>query len=190
MKMNAYKLDPNQWLKNYGEMMYQYILPRVGDSDFAQDFVQDTFFSALKGIDGYKGLATEKNWLFSILKNKIIDHYRKKSAQQDILSMPDLGPIEDEWFDDEGGWAAGKMPNDLQVSENILERKEFQKIIKWCTEHLKIVQRQVFTLKYLEDLDSTEICKALNISSSNYWILLHRARLQMRGCVEKNWLKK
>ncbi|MDP3127340.1 MAG: sigma-70 family RNA polymerase sigma factor [Sediminibacterium sp.] len=189
MEMNSYTLNPNQWLEKYGEMMYQYILPRVGDSELAQDLVQDTFFSGLKGLAGYKGMATEKNWLFSILKNKIIDHYRKKSTQQDIMSMPDLRTLKDEWFNEDGHWAEDKLPQNWHVSDSQTERKEIQKIIKWCTDHLKTVQRHVFTLKYLEDIDSSEICKVLNITSSNYWILIHRARLQMRECVEKHWLK-
>lgn len=66
MEMNSYTLDPNQWLEKYGEMTYQYILPRVGDSELAQDLVQDTFFSGLKGLAGYKGMATEKKRFFSI----------------------------------------------------------------------------------------------------------------------------
>ena len=73
----------------------------------------------------------------------------------------------------------------LEFSENIVERKEIQKIINWCKDHLKNIQQQVFILKYMEELSSDEICKVLNITPSNYWILIHRARLKMRSCVEK-----
>ena len=78
----------------------------------------------------------------------------------------------------------------MSFTDNPTERKEIQKIINWCKDHLKNLQQHVFTLKCMEDLDSGEICKVLNISSSNYWVLIHRARLQMRDCVEKYWLKK
>lgn len=62
-------------------------------------------------------------------------------------------------------------------------------MIYWCKDHLKALQQSVFTLKYLEDISSDEICKVLNITPTNYWILIHRARLKMRDCVEKMLLK-
>jgi RNA polymerase sigma-70 factor (TIGR02943 family) len=189
MEKSAIKANPQKWLELYGDLLYQYALPRVNDNIVAQDLVQETFLSALKGLDGYKGEASEKNWLFAILKNKIIDHYRKKATEQAIVTMPDLNAVEDDWFNDEGRWAENKIPKDWHDSESPAERKEIQRIINWCKDHLKALQQHVFTLKYMEDLNSDEICKVLNISSSNYWVLIHRARLQMRDCVEKYWLK-
>jgi RNA polymerase sigma-70 factor (ECF subfamily) len=185
----AIKADSKKWFALYGTLLYQYALPRVNDSEIAEDLVQDTFLSALKGLDGFKGEASEKNWLFSILKNKIIDFYRKKATEQSVMSMPDLQLAENDWFDEEGSWAENRMPKDWHASDNPTERKEIQKIINWCKDHLKALQQHVFTLKYMEDVESEEICKVLNISSSNYWVLIHRARLQMRDCVEKYWLK-
>jgi RNA polymerase sigma-70 factor (TIGR02943 family) len=190
MEKQAIKANPQKWLELYGNLLYQYTLPRVNDSVVAEDLVQETFLSALKGLDKYRGEASEKNWLFTILKNKIIDHYRKKATEQSVMAMPDLRVIEDDWFNDEEGWAENKRPRDWHASDDPVERKEIQKIINWCKDHLKTLQQDVFTLKYMEDLDSDEICKVLNISASNYWVLIHRARLQMRDCVEKSWLKK
>jgi RNA polymerase sigma-70 factor (ECF subfamily) len=181
--------NPEKWLALYGNLMYQYTLPRVKDTEIAQDIVQETFLAGLKGLVGYKGEASEKNWLFTILKNKIIDYYRKKATEQAVMTMPGLKLMDDEWFNEEGSWAENRMPKDWQAADNPVERKEIQKIINWCKDHLKELQQYVFTLKYMEDLDSVEICKVLKISSSNYWVLIHRARLQMRDCVEKNWLK-
>lgn len=186
---NSAKANPQKWLDKYGNLLYQYALLRVNDGFVAEDLVQETFLSALKGLDGYKGEATEKNWLFAILKNKIIDYYRKIAKDRAITSMPDLKMLEDDWFNGEGGWIETKIPKDWNFSDNEAERKELQQIINWCKNHLKTLQQQVFTLKYMEDIDSDEICKVLNISSSNYWILIHRARLQMRDCVEKKWVK-
>jgi RNA polymerase sigma-70 factor (ECF subfamily) len=186
----ATEANPQMWLKLYGDLLFQYALPRVNDRAIAEDLIQETFFSALKGLDGYKGEASEKNWLFAILKNKIIDHYRKRATDNSILTDPGTGSSEDEWFNENGQWAENRMPNDWSAADNLVERKEIQRIILWCRDHLKMLQQQVFTLKYLEDLDSDAICKVLNISSSNYWVLIHRARLQMRDCVEKSWLKK
>ncbi len=179
------KAEPNKWVERYSELMYQYVLPRVNDNDIAQELIQETFLSALKAINGYRGIASEKNWLFSILKNKIIDYYRKKALQRGIVAMPDLQEYDNEWFDTGGQWVEEKAPKNWQVPENIIERKEIQRIINWCKDHLKNLQQQVFTLRYMEELDSDEICKVLSITPSNYWVLIHRARLQMRSCVEK-----
>ena len=180
--------DPKNWLPLYGDLMYQYCLPRVNDISVAEDMVQETFLSALKGLEGYKGEASEKNWLFAILKNKIIDHYRKKSKTQAVI-VSETQDTGDGWFNEEGRWAENRMPQDWAASDNPTERKEVQKIINHCKDNLKDLQQEVFTLKYLEDIDSEEICKVLDITPSNYWVLLHRARLQMRDCVETNLLK-
>lgn len=189
MGKQAIKADPQKWLELYGNILYQYALPRVNDSVIAEDLVQETFLSALKGLPGYKGEASEKNWLFTILKNKIVDHYRKKATEQAVTTMPDLKLVEDDWFNEGGQWAENKMPKDWHAADNPVERKEIQKIINWCKDNLKTLQQHVFILKYMEDLNSDEICKVLNITPSNYWVLIHRARLQMRDCVEKYWLK-
>ena len=185
---NDVKANPQKWLDLYGDILYQYALSRVSNNVIAEDLVQETFLSALKGLDGYRGEASEKNWLFTILKNKIIDYYRKKSRDQPFTSIPDLNMIEDDWFNNEGSWAETKKPKNWHASDNHTERKEIQKIINWCKDHLKALQQHVFVLKYMEDIDSDEICKVLNITTSNYWVLIHRARLQMRACVEKNWM--
>jgi len=185
MEKRVIKADPKKWFAIYRTLLYQHALPRVNNSDIAEDLVQETFLSALKGLNGFKAEASEKNWLFAILKNKIIDFYRKKAKEPSVMSMPDLQLTENDWFDEEGSWAENKMPKDWQASDNPTERKEIQKIINSCKDHLKVLQQHVFTLKYMEDLKSEEICKVLNISSFNYWVLIHRARLQMRDCVEK-----
>ncbi|OIR01353.1 RNA polymerase sigma factor SigM [mine drainage metagenome] len=181
--------NPKNWLTLYGDLLYNYTLMRVNDQAIAEDLVQETFLSALKAIDTYKGIASEKNWLFAILKNKIIDFYRKRATELTRTEMPDLQNADDDWFNAEGSWNEKGMPNDWSVSENLIERKEVQKIIDWCRNNLKELQQNVFTLKYMEDLNSDEICKVLNISPSNYWTIIHRARLQMRSCVEKHWVK-
>lgn len=189
MEEKVTKANPQNWVSLYATQLYQYALPRVNDSAIAEDLVQETFLSALKGLDGYKGEASEKNWLFTILKNKIIDFYRKKTREESIMNIPDLQSMESDWFDKDGNWAENKMPKDWQAADNPTERKEIQKLINWCKEHLKELQQHVFTLKYMEDMESDEICKVLNISTSNYWVLIHRARLKMRDCVEHYWLK-
>lgn len=182
-------LNPEQWVKNYGQLMYQYAFARVNDSDEAADLLQETLLAGLKGIEKYKGEASEKNWLFSILKNKIVDFYRKKAKNRGTQHLPELDESDGSWFNDDGQWTQSSRPVDWNFSHTNTERKELHTIIEQCKEDLKEVQRQVFVLKYMEERDADFICKVLNISASNYWVLLHRCRLQMRTCVEHYWLK-
>ena len=181
--------DPRQWVSLYGNMLIQYALPRVRDMVVAEDLVQDTFLSALKGLGSFKGEASEKNWLFAILRNKIADYYRGRKTE--IVALEDTVPQgQDSRFRKDGMWERNKRPQPWAEPENPAEHKEMQRIIDWCKEHLKELPKMVFVLKYLEERDSDEICKVLGISPSNYWVLIHRARLQMRECLEKHWLKK
>jgi RNA polymerase sigma-70 factor (TIGR02943 family) len=181
--------DPRQWVALYGDMLFQYALPRVKDTMVAEDIVQETFLSALKGLAGYKGEASEKNWLFAILRNKIVDHYR--GLRTEILALEDEMPEgQDGRFVKNGMWRKNARPKPWPDPGNPMEQKEMRTVIDWCKEHLKALPKMVFILKYLEEKDSEEICKVLDIKPSNYWVLIHRARLQMRECLEKHWLKK
>jgi RNA polymerase sigma-70 factor (ECF subfamily) len=155
----------------------------------AEGIVQDTFLSALKGLTSYKGEASEKNWLFAILRNKIADHYRGRRIE--LLSLEsELPERQDAQFGDNGKWRKARRPQPWADPNNSIEHKEMQRMLDWCKEHLKALRKMVFILKYLEEKDSEEICKVLGIKPTNYWVLIHRARLQMRECLEKHWLKK
>lgn len=164
-------------------MLFSHVVLRGFDHESARDFVQETFYSAWKGMDQFEGKASVKNWLFVILKNKVTDHYRKVSGQQKILIS------EYEQFDDTGHWAKKFHPKELTISPSeVSDGSEFQKIVEGCSEKLNKVQKAVFFMKYMDDLESDDICKQLSITANNYWTILHRAKVQLRACLEKNWL--
>lgn len=170
-------------------MLYRYALPRVNDADIAKDLVQETFLAAWRNHEKFKGEISEKNWLYTILKNKIIDHFRK-AATRLTDRLPGIAD-EDAYFDDKQHWSAAASPGQWNGdTDGDLNRKEFYDILKACKSKLKKIQDMVFTMKYQEDMESEEICKVLNISPSNYWVLIHRAKLQLRACLEKNWFLK
>ena len=180
-------LDPNQWIKLYADTLYSYTLPRVSNSALAEDIVQETFLSAWKARDTFKGEASEKSWLYSICKNKIIDHYRKK-ARDIVQPMAEISET-DSYFDESEHWTIESNPGDWGIDyQEKLNTNEFYSILNECKKKLQDLQQSVFSMKYLEDMDSGEICKALGISTSNYWVLIHRAKLQLRTCLEKNWI--
>lgn len=165
-------------------------MSRVQRNEVAEDLVQDTFLYAVKSIGNFKGESSVRTWLTSILKNKIIDHYRKDSASRE-LSFSSFSSDEDDnsyFFEENGHWRAETAPRDWNGPlQGDLEKKEFRNFLQKCLAKLPELWRSVFSLKNMEDLDSGEICKELGISSSNYWVISHRSKLQLRDCLEKSW---
>ena len=144
---------------------------------------------ALKTRDNFKGQSSEKTWLTSILKYKIIDFIRKKykdSLFEDIDSVP--RNLEDD-FNSKGQWETGpaKWTSD---PEQLLKQKSFLDILKKCLQELPKKQARALALRELEGETTDAICKVLNISATNCWVVLHRARSLMRKCIEVKWLKK
>lgn len=193
------KCIPEKWVENYADTMYRFTLSRVSNTVEAEDLVQETFFSALKGIKGFRGDSTEKTWLFNILRNKIIDHYRKNKNK--AFSSTDLKHTNEENNEDffdrffqkngfmEGSWASNSKPGKWgQDLSDALEKEEFMAILQECVKRLPQLSEAVFKMKHFLEQDSREICKELNITSSNLWVLVHRSKLNIRNCLEKNWI--
>lgn len=189
MNKNENRLNPNSWVKDHSDYLYNYALYKVSDEEMAQDLVQDTFIAGLNGKDSFKGNSTERTWLVSILKRKIIDHYRKSAVRKNTVntdfSMPfnTEGVYKNHWSD-EG--APGKW--NIEKSHN-LEKDEFQRILELCLSLLPPQWRDVFHLKMMEECSGEEICKEMDITSSNLWVIIHRAKLKMRACLEKNYFE-
>jgi RNA polymerase sigma-70 factor (ECF subfamily) len=185
MQENLLAFNPDQWVNKYADALYAYTVVRVTDVQQAEDIVQNTFLSAWKARDTYKGQASEKNWLYAILKNKIIDHFRKQSGRRITLATGE----EELYFDEGGHWMEESKPREWGINmEQPVEAKEFYSILEQCKQKLKDIQQKVFVMKYMEDIDADEICKYLGITPSNYWVLIHRAKLHLRKCLEKNWV--
>jgi len=184
------ELNLSAWIEHYSNPLYKYAVMRVADKETAKDLVQDTFLSALKSTDTFRNEASEKSWLYSILKNKIIDYYRSKARKSLTYIEKYLGEAHS-FFDENGHWDESSLPQSWSIDySHTMESKEFYEVLEKCKNKLAELQNAVFTLKYLEDKDSDEICKELNISPSNYWVLIHRCKLQIRQCLEKNWFVK
>lgn len=179
--------DPNQWVDQYADLLYRFALIRVSDGELARDLVQETFISAWKALAEFKGQASEKTWLYSILRNKIVDHYRGE-ARSVVGRLEERREDERAFFDEGEHWTVEAAPREWGISYgHAVEKKEFYGVLERCKDKLARIQAAVFTMKYMDDLDSEDICKELNITSSNYWVLLHRAKLHLRQCLEKNW---
>lgn len=176
----SHTLDPERWVNAHADGLFAYCMVRVRDRQTAEDIVQDTFLSAWRARHSYRGEASEKNWLYAILKNKIIDHYRKQLPH----AVPDTAD-EERYFDESGHWTAMAAPAAMGA-EVRLNSREFQQVLAGCSAKLRPQQRAVFVLRYLEGMEAEMICREMDISSTNFWVLMHRARLHLRACLEKN----
>jgi len=182
-------LNPQKWVSEHSDYLYNYALFKVSNEMMAQDLVQDTFVAGLNAQTSFKGNSTERTWLVSILKRKIIDHYRKSSVRKNTINTDFSMPF------NAGGmykkhWSDSGQPNKWKIdTSNDLEREEFQRILALCLSYLPEHWRDIFHLKLIEEASGEEICKDLNITSSNLWVIIHRAKLKMRACIEKNWLE-
>jgi len=191
---NKHILEPHRWVERYGDYLFNYAIVRVNEREIAEDLVQETFLAGLKSREGFRGESSERTWLTSILKRKIVDTYRKKN----ISKESSFGEFEPTFLDGDfhksedpmkGRWLTGKGPNSNSLlPEGDLERAELMKYIRLCIGNLKPQLAAVFIMRMIDEEDSDTICKELGITPSNLWVILHRARLKMRDCLEKKWL--
>ena len=169
-------------------------MARVGGSDAAEDIVQETLLGALKSRSSFAGQSTERTWLTGILKYKILDHLRKKLKETENPAQADLPVDQQQLFCPKGTWEGHWMqdfaPRDWgKDPQSLLEDKEFWSIFEQCLTGLPQHYRTVFTLYEMEDFSTDEICKELNITATNLWVIMHRSRRQLRYCLERNWME-
>jgi RNA polymerase sigma-70 factor (ECF subfamily) len=185
--------NPERWVDDHGDVLYRYALARVRDATVAEDLLQETFVAALKAQEGFAGQSSERTWLTGILKHKLIDHFRKRSREVPFDPTEPLPAAFEMQFDAAGHWnvAAGFGPKDWgSDAAGDMENKEFWEILDNCLGKLPPRTAQAFTLREMDDLPGEEICKVLQITATNLWVLLHRARMQLRQCLEMNWFSK
>lgn len=182
--MPEYNLNPNKWIDLYSDYLFNYTVTRVSDRDIAQDLVQDTFLAGLKSMKNFKGEASERTWLISILKRKIIDHYRKANSNKGKAEVR-ISYNDDE---SEGDWLEERVADPFdKTAEDLMQNSELGDAIFECLSKLPEKQAQVFRMKTIEGYETEDICKELNINASNLWVIIHRARTAMASCLEKNW---
>ena len=160
---------------------------QLRDNDLAEDIVQDTLVAALQGAKGFSGRSSLKTWLTGILKHKIVDAIRRKERDPVRASLEEESQIEDfdALFDESGHWE--NPPADWGDPEQALSQQQFLDIMQFCLEKLPPNTGRVFMMREVMELDSDEICKELSITSTNLWVILYRARIALRQCLEQHW---
>src|SRR5210317_1941926 len=183
----GHELDPDHWVRNYADYLFNYAITRVDGQEIAKDLVQETFLSGVKGKDNFRGQAAERTWLISILKRKIIDHYRK------INSAKGQKEVRMNFYDDgenKGNWIEERVPQSWgNDADRQIENSELKDALDSCIQNLPEKYRIVFMLKTVQRYETEEICNELGITASNLWVIIHRARTQLRKCMEDNWFK-
>lgn len=175
--------DPEQWVDLFGNTLYRFALARVADHDTAQDLVQEALVAAVQSYGQFKARSSIKTWLIAILKRKIVDYYRRKKSRRET----DIESIGSDSFDDSGHWRT--LPDDWVVNPGAAyEQKEFMRVVYQCLADLPARLAEIFMLREFEELGTEAICEQLNISESNSWVMLFRARMQLRKCLENNWV--
>lgn len=172
--------------------LLRYASLQVRDTAVAEDLVQNTLVAALQSLGTFRGESAPTTWLIGILKRQIIDHYRRMAREAPLpASGADDGPegdadLLDRLFARDGHWVT--KPLVWEDPEGSLQQEAFLSVLEACLKGLAGQSGRVFALREIMELEPEEICKDLQLTQSNYWVLMHRARLRLRQCVERGWM--
>lgn len=187
--------QPNNHLVNliyeYADEMFRFTFSRIPNREEAEDIVQNTFLAAHQHSAKFDGRSSAKTWIYAILKNKIADYFRQRFRQTAFVDLSNHNDgIPGEYFDQFGDWDQRYRPSSWQDEpEHLLDNVHFNKVFRQCMDELPPRWQVAVNSKYIDDRDSNEICQELEVSPSNYWQILHRAKLQLRYCLEQLWFK-
>ncbi|MCE5229677.1 sigma-70 family RNA polymerase sigma factor [bacterium] len=186
----AATIDPERWVDEHGDALYRFALIRLRDPERAEDIVQETFAAALHARAHFAGRSTERTWLIGILKRKIIDQYRKRWREVPATELA-AGAEEDlavqSMFDERGHWLQQYGPNSWSNPSSAIQEEDFFRTLHGCMGALPGRLADAFTLREIDSIPSDEVCQILGITPTNLWAMLHRARVRLRMCMEKNW---
>ena len=184
-KLVMHQLEPDGWVDHYADYLFNYAIARISDPEIARDLVQETFLAGLKSAKNYQGTATERTWLIAILKRKVIDYYRKINSRKGKAEVR-INYSSD--AESEGDWLEEQVADPASILENdFIENEELGVAIQDCISKLPEKQSTVFTMKTIRGLSTEDICNELGINPSNLWVMVHRARTALMGCLNENW---
>jgi RNA polymerase sigma-70 factor (TIGR02943 family) len=189
--MSIAKGNITDWVEKYTDELVSWAYYKTKQQALAEDIVQDTFIAAYNNIGKFQSKSSPKTWLFSILKNKIADHFRNK-LQQSMVHESDMqsessSNILDRLFDNTGSWVTASRPSSWDTpEEELLDNQEFNKVLKACMDLLN--EKSYLSLHTIPERKG----RPGNLSGtrnhpSNFWQILHRAKLQLRECIDQNW---
>ena len=177
-----------RWVDEHAGYLFRYVLPRVRDRDLGEELVQETFLAAVKAVDTFRAESSPRTWLVGILRRKIVDHFRKLSRNREAESLDVTDPTVDAMFDRNERWLKSPRHNQLDPAA-LRESADFWRVFEECLRALPDRTAEAFTLRVMDEMKPDEVCKILSISTTNLWVMLHRAGARLRACLEVNWFE-
>ena len=182
--------DPERWVKDHGDVLYRFAMLRLHDAAAAEELVQETFLAGMKSRVSFSGRSSERTWLVGILKHKIVDYFRRRGRERPSHgadAAETLQEVDADYFDASGHWRTGPA-SWITDPRQARERAEIRESMASCMEVLPNRQAQAFALRELEGHGADAICELLGVTRNNLHVMLHRARLGLRGCLEPKWV--
>ena len=179
-------------IESHRPYLLRYARAQLRDGELAEEAVQEALVAAMEGIDGFGGKSSLRTWLTSILRFKVFDLQRRASTERARTELAPEGADDDEaWidslFDATGHWR--EPPRAWGDPEAAFEQRRFWEVFERCLDRLPPANGRVFVRREIVGDDTEAICTAEKITPSNCWVILHRARLALRMCLEKNWFE-
>jgi RNA polymerase sigma-70 factor (TIGR02943 family) len=185
--MENYKLIIEDWVNLYGDALYNWAISKTKNKELSEDLIQDTFIAALKSFESFENKSSPKTWLISILNNKIIDFYRKEKTKSFLVSEKNGVTISDLMYDQNDFWVDNEIIPFWEQEKELLRNEKFETELMKCCNELPEKWNLALTYKYFSDKKAVDICKELNITSTNYWQIIHRSKLVLKKCIEAKW---
>ena len=185
-----------EWLADYGDLLYGYALRRVMSPDLAEELVQETFLGAIRNQHSYSGDSTPRTWLVSILRNKIVDHYRQKTRIPSLASHPPAIRIQDRQSRDPSEYGPARWGAEKPAEQKAkpwsdptssLSEAEFQGVLRECVSELPDLVRQAFEYRFFDHMELDEVCELQEISPNNLAARMYRARKFLLKCLHHRW---
>ncbi|MDD3322866.1 MAG: sigma-70 family RNA polymerase sigma factor [Paludibacter sp.] len=188
MKESSIKINSSStltlWVDLYSDKLYSWAYHKTSSKEMAEDLVQETFLAAVQSFEKFEEKSNPSTWLFSILNHKINDYYRSSFR----LPTVNESNIVDRFFDETDTWKQEERPHEWDLtSDNLLDDVNFLVVLDYCLKNLPDSWNSAVRLKFLEEKKGEIICQELGISTTNLWQIVHRAKLQLRKCLEINW---
>lgn len=183
--MNTNTLNPDNWNVDYRDYLIRFALQRISDYGTAEDLVQDTFLSGWNARARFRGDCNERTWLTGILRNKVIDHYRKTGRRPSVLTtdLDSAGPGQEtnSWIDRQPDLRSVNRP------EAETERHEFLEELEEAVSSLPDKMGRAFKMREMQGYSTEEIVRELGISKANLWVLIHRAKQSLSEILTEEW---
>ena len=184
--------DPKEWINKYGDVLFGYAFRYVSNRLVAEDLVQETFLAALKGQAAFSGKSSEQTWLIGILKNKVVDYYRKVGRETKLSNPEQISDSDRDYIStgpDSGSWQPHRRPKAWAVDTNDpVEQKQFWIHLQSCLDNIDSKLSKVYELRDIQEIEYQEVCNVLSVTPTNLRVMLHRARKLLRRCLENNWI--